>query len=421
MRVINYITARRTKLNGVPGLRVIQHQTRFVVPLVLVTLGLSFGVRVNKVAAQVPNQPTTNIPNNLPNLSLVPLVIVNIGSGELAFPVSSPTGAPRQIPEFFLPRSGSKEITVTTSGGNLKVNFFNSVPPGVPATAFQWQQTTLPAGNAVGRLEYSGCASCPSSFTLEVTAASNDTVHASAKITLTASGGRPTVNSVTTNGGDNVEPRFEIRFQGGTFDPSDSQVVGTYASGLKYRLIPDANSSFADGRMNVIIPRLEVDRTVRVSLVNPYGHSDITNVTLAREGSIENPVFEQVNASGEFPNGARIGDTFSVRHTNNGILDVSGTDDIPIHPLATSSSCNQRDYIFQGASVSWLDDHNQPVTTPGPLTIANQPPTNELLRSSVFNKIRVNWTLKARFGDVFYQVLYRGVEVVGVCSDRVIH
>jgi hypothetical protein len=378
-------------------------------------------------------EPTTPI-NKFPKLSLVPLVIVNIGSGEIAFPVSSPTGAPRPLPEFFLPRNGSKEITVTTSGGNVKVNFSNSVPPGVTATAFQWQQSSVPAGNAVGRLEYSGCASCPASFTLEVTAASNDIVHASAKITLTASTGRPAVSSITANGGDNIEPRFEVRFQRGTFDPSDSQIVGTYASGLKYRLIPDSNSQFTDGRMNVIVPRLEVDRTVRVALVNPYGSSGNTNVTLPQEGIIENPVFEQVNASGEFPNPASIGDTFSVKHTNNGLLDVSGTDDITIKPLTAASACNQRDYIFQSARVSWLGGEihvtssgsvtsqvpDQPVTTPGPITIASQPPTNALLRSPN-NKIRVNWTLKARFGDVFYQVLYRGVEVVGLCNDRVIH
>jgi len=379
--------------------------------------------------AQEPTTPVTNVPH----LSLIPLTIVNIGSGEIAAPVSSPTGAPRPLPEFFLPRSDSKEITVTTSGGNLKVNFFNSVPAGVPASAFQWEQATLPAGNAVGRLRYNGCASCPASFTLEITAASNTTVHASAKITLTASTGRPAMNSITANGGDNIEPRFEIRFQRGTFDPSDSQIVGTYASGLKYRLIPESNSQFTDGRMNVIVPRLEVDRAVKVALVNPYGRSDTTGVTLPQEGIIENPVFEQVNSSGEFPNAASIGDTFSVKHTNNGLLDVSDSDDIPIHPLATASSCNQRDYIFQSARVSWLGGEvhvsgsgsvtsqvpDQPVTTPGPITITSQPTPNSLLRSPN-NKIRVNWTLKARFGDVFYQVLYRGVEVVGVCNDRVI-
>ena len=383
----------------------------------MIFLGVLPGMRGSIAVAQNP-QPTTPT-TNVPKLSLIPLVILNIGSGEIAFPVSSPTGAPRPIPEFFLPRTGSKEITVTTSGGNVKVNFFNTVPPGVSATAFQWEQSSVPAGNAVGRLRYSGCASCPASFTLEVTASSNDIVHASAKITLTASSGRPVMNSITANGGDNIEPRFEIRFQRSTFDTSDSQIVGTYASGLKYRLIPESNSQFTDGRMNVIVPRLEVDRAVKVALVNPFGSSGKTNVTLPQEGGIENPAFEQVNASGEFPDQAHVGDTFSVKHTNNGLLSGSGTDDIPIQPLATASSCNQRDFIYLGASVSWLDDHNQPVTTPGPVTVAGQPPTNALLRSP-FNKIRVSFTLNARFGDVFYQVLYRGVEVVGVCSDRVI-
>src|SRR5262249_26114119 len=105
-----------------------------------------------------------------------------------------------------------------------------------------------------------------------------------------------------------------------------------------------------------------------------------------------------------------------------------------IQPLTSNSTCNQRDYIFQSAQVSWLADEvhvsnsgsvtgtvpDQPVTTPGPISIASQPPQNALLRSPN-NKIRVSFTLKARFRDVFYQVLYKGVEVVGVCSDRVIH
>jgi hypothetical protein len=389
---------------------------RAALALMALMVGVSIHTPNGRVAAQ---EPTTQV-TNLPHLSLVPLVILNIGSGEISFPVSSPTGAPRPIPEFFLPRNGAKEITVTTSGGSANVRFFNSVPPGVSSTAFQWQQSSLAAGNAVGRLEYSGCASCPASFTLEVTASSNDTVHASAKITLTASSGRPAVNGITANGGDQVEPKFEIRFQQSTFDTSDSQIVATYASGLRYRLIPESNTQIAEGRINVIVPRLEVDRTVRVALVNPFGSSGNTNVTLPQEGIIETPVFEQVNASGEFPNSAQVGDTFSVKHTNNGLLDGSGSDDITIQPLAASSSCNQRDYIFQSARVSWLDDHNQPVTTPGPISIVGQPATNASLRSPN-NKIRVNWTLKARFGDVFYQVLYRGVEVVGVCSDRVVH
>ena len=416
MQIITQISLFRTKVSFIQRGPRIRRNARSLSIFIVTLLVLLCGLFVNNVSGQEP----TTIVTNVPKLSLVPLAITNIGSGEVSAPVSSPSGAPRAIPEFFLPRTGSKEITVTTSGGNVKVSFFNSVPPGVPSTAFQWEQTTVPAGNAVGHLRYNGCASCPASFTLEVTASSNDTVHASAKINLTASSGRPVLDSITANGGDAVEPRFEIRFQRSTFDPSDSQIVGTYASGLRYRLLPEPNSQVADGRINVIVPRLEVNRTVRVALVNPYGSSGNANATLPQEGAIETPAFEQVNSSGEFPNFAQVGDTFSVKHTNNGLLDTSGTDDITIHPLTANPTCNQHDYIFQSVRVSWLDDHNQSVTTPGPISIVGQPATNAPLRSPN-NKIRVNWTLKARFGDVFYQVLYRGVEVVGICNDRVLH
>lgn len=414
MRITDQILSRKVNVMC-PGPRINRIARCLGMSIVTLLVPLC-GLFANQVAGQEPTTPITNIPK----LSLVPLAIVNIGSGEIGSPVSSPTGAPRAIPEFFLPRNGSQEISVITSGGSESVRFFNSVPAGVSAAAFQWEQTSVPAGNAVGHLRYRGCESCPASFTLEVTASSNNTVHASVKVNLTASSGRPVVESITANGGDGAEPRFEIRFQRFTFNPSDSQIVGTYASGLRYRLVPESNSQFANGRLNVIVPRLEVDRAVRVALVNPYGSSGNTNLTLPQEGIIESPAFEQVNASGEFPNSATVGDTFSVKHTNNGLLDGSGTDDITIQPLAANSSCNQRDFIFQGARVSWLDDHNQSVTTPGPISIVGQPTTNAPLRSPN-NKIRVNWTLKARFGDVFYQVLYRGVEVVGICNDRVLH
>jgi len=193
------------------------------------------------------------------------------------------------------------------------------------------------------------------------------------------------MNSITANGGDNIEPRFEIRFQRSTFDTSDSQIVGTYASGLRYRLIPEPNSQFSDGRMNVVVPRLEVDRTVRVALVNPYGSSANTNVTLPQEGIIENPVFEQVNASSVSPDPARIGDTFSVKHTNNGLLDQSGADDVAIQPLAANSTCNQRDFIYQGARVSWLADGN-PCLRLRDHNVASSRSTHHHARSDIHNE-----------------------------------
>src|ERR1700681_2573780 len=136
--------------------------TRLIVVMIFVgNLGMLSGA----VLTQTPQpQPI----NQLPKLSLVPLVIVNVGLDNQAQPISSPTGASRPAVEFLLPRNGTKEFSVTTSGGNISVRFSNSVPAGVSAGAFEWVQSEVPAGNAIGRLRYSGCPSCPSSFTLDI-------------------------------------------------------------------------------------------------------------------------------------------------------------------------------------------------------------------------------------------------------------
>lgn len=385
--------------------------------ILFATLAAHTGMVCNRLLAQEPRPVSVATPA-LPKLSLVPLVIVSVGVDNVAQPVSAPTGASRAPAEFVLPKTGSKEIAVTTSGGSIDVHFSDSAPAGVPANAFQWEQTSLPAGNATGRLRYSGCQGCPDSFTLHITASSNATVETSVKITLTASTARPVINGVTANGNDSVSPRFEVQFQRSTFDPSDSQVVATYASGLKYRLIPESNSQFSDGRMNVIVPRLEVNRGVKISLTNPYGTSSSSSITLPQQSS-ENPGFEQVNASGEFPESAQVNDTFSVKHSA-GPLSASGSDDITILPLANASVCDQQDFIYMGAKATWLDNNDHPSSTLGSVSIASQPPANAPLRSAN-NKVHVNWSLNGFSGDKFYQVAFSGVTVVGVCNDRVIH
>src|SRR5215831_5849688 len=91
--------------------------------VVVAYLGVGRKFVVNSVLAQNP-QPTT-INNNLPSLSLIPLTLLNVGVDNIAQPLSSPTGISRGPAEFFLPRSvskgGSKEITLTTSGGSISV------------------------------------------------------------------------------------------------------------------------------------------------------------------------------------------------------------------------------------------------------------------------------------------------------------
>src|ERR1700704_1594307 len=100
-------------------------------------------------------QAQTPEPPNGPRLSMIPLTMLSIGLDGVAQPVSSPTGVPHPPVEFFLPGTmaigHSKEFLVTTSGGNVNVRFAVSVPAGVPDSAFQWEQSEVPAGNAVGR------------------------------------------------------------------------------------------------------------------------------------------------------------------------------------------------------------------------------------------------------------------------------
>ncbi|HSP62981.1 MAG TPA: hypothetical protein VLQ90_08380, partial [Pyrinomonadaceae bacterium] len=184
--------------------------------------GANSGIPGNEAIAQKP-QPTK--PNNVPELSLVPLVILSVGLGNVSQPIGSPLGGPRPALEFLLPRfvpRGGSEFSVITSGGNVTVHFSDGVPAGVPASAFEWEQIEVPAGNAVGRLRYKGCSSCPASFTIDIGASSRESVHTAVKINLTTSTGRPALTSIAPDGDDaDGQPRFEIKFEGTTFDPAD--------------------------------------------------------------------------------------------------------------------------------------------------------------------------------------------------------
>jgi len=390
---------------------------------VALMLGGNPGLLGHEVLAQNPQPPLTKI-NPFPRVSVVPLVILNVGLDNVAQPVFSPTGASRPASEFLIPRNGSKEFTVTTSGGGEPTaHFLDSVPAGVPANAFQWVQNEVPAGNAIGRLRYSGCPGCPASFNLDIGAVSRDSVHTVVKINLTVSSGHPVVNSITED--DNgvvdgeIRPRFLIKFERSTFNPEDSQVIATYASGVRYRLIPNMLPGPGPGTMDVRIPRLEAGRSVKVSLVNEYGSVNST-VTLPAQLN-ENPPFSTVNTSIVSNPVLPTDRQFSVRHSNSGLLAIDGTDDNPIQPLATASACDRPDFIYTGAKVTWLDASGlHPTSEFGTVKITAQPPVNALLRAPN-NKIRVSWTLNGLHVDTWYNVAFSGVAVVGICSDRVIH
>lgn len=69
-----------------------------------------------------------------------------------------------------------------------------------------------------------------------------------------------------------------------------------------------------------------------------------------------------------------------------------------------------------------LDDFTRPVNTPtghGTVSVTGNPPVNSLLRAPN-NKVALRYALPELHPDRFYQVLFEGVEIIGVCSDRVV-
>ena len=359
---------------------------------------------------------------NVPHLSLVPLTLVSVGLDDVSKPFSSPTGVAFPTPEFFVPRNGTKTLDFITSGGNVNVNFSDSVASGVPASAFEWVQQRVPAGNAVGHLKYNGCASCPASFTLSVTAASNNTVTGLVKLNVTASSGKPQLTSINRSGGTEVRPRFEIKFAAGTFDPSDSEAIANYGSSLKYRLIPEAASNFANGSMLVVIPRLKASRNVQIVLRNHYGSSNTLGVDLPIQQVENGPLqFNCINCSTVFGD-ANIHDEYSVKHSNIGPLDASGTDEITIAPLRSGqTACDQSDVIYHTALVRWIHDdgYSGDTADQGTVTVSSHPPTDQLLRAPQ-NKIQIAWKLKGFKGERWYQVMFGVIDVVGVCQNRIV-
>jgi len=359
---------------------------------------------------------------NVPHLSLVPLTLISVGLDDVAKPFSSPTGIAFPTPEFFVPRNGTRSLDFITNGGNINVNFSNSLPPGVPASAFEWVQPRVPAGNAVGHLRYNGCQSCPASFTLSVTASSNNTVHGQVKLNATASSGKPKLTSISRSGGTEVQPRFEIKFAAGTFDPADSEAIANYGNNLKYRLIPEAASNFAGGSMLVVIPRLKASRNVQVLLRNPYGSSNSLSVELPVQQVENGPLqFNCINCSTVFGD-AHLHDEYSVKHNNIGAFDASGTDDLTIAPLRSGQTpCDQPDVIYHTARARWIHDDGYSGDTDdqGTVTVSSNPPTDQLLRAPQ-NKIQIAWRLKGFKGEKWYQVVFGVIDVVGVCQNRIV-
>src|SRR5215470_2764804 len=62
-------------------------------------------------AVALAQEPTTRV-TNVPDLSLEPLVILNVSVDGVGQGVFSPTGLSRPTPEFFIPRNGSKTFVV---------------------------------------------------------------------------------------------------------------------------------------------------------------------------------------------------------------------------------------------------------------------------------------------------------------------
>jgi hypothetical protein len=346
-------------------------------------------------------------------------------------PTGSFTEVPRPAPNFKVPRNGrTKTFEFRTRDGRGNVRFSHAAPASVPATAFTWLQDSGASPNAVGRLRYNGgCDNCPNTFTFTVSATDGfDTRGAQVELTMTFSTAIPNLISITRTPGDtnNIEPRFDITFEPSTFDSRDRQLIAIYSGGLRYRLLPDAVSSLGPGTLRAAVPRMKLDRSVQIGLINPFGQAT-GNVQLPAQSGEGTPAFECINCSTPCVNcsGAftvPLGDNYSISHNHFTALGASGNDEVRITPLQTGATpCNQQDFIYTGSRISILSlsGNNPPVSSPGSVSITSQPPTNEPLRSSN-NSIRVAWSKPGLVSDWWYQVAIKGARVLGVCSNRVV-
>ena len=125
--------------------------------------------------------------------------------------------------------------------------------------------------------------------------------------------------------------------------------------------------------MFVVAERLKADRNIQVFLRNGYGASSSTAVQLPLQQKENNPSFESVNSSTVFGS-VGVNDNFSVKHTNSGAFAINGTDEITITPVQTgTTACDQNDFIYIGASASWINGDGAPQSSLGTVTIASQP------------------------------------------------
>ena len=112
-----------------------------------------------------------------------------------------PGQSPAPVPEFTFPRTPNTNtswvLEIRTLDGRGLITFSNTVPAGVPPSAFQWEQTGGVSPGTVGRLRYNGCgAGCAASITFQVSVRdsmdfSGGAASGQIKLNLTASNDRP--------------------------------------------------------------------------------------------------------------------------------------------------------------------------------------------------------------------------------------
>ena len=177
--------------------------------------GMVFFFSVIDVAPALaqPQPQTPEVPDLKP---LVRLTTVSLNGG-VQRPLTSLGSLPAPVPEFTFPRTPNTGtpwvLEVRTMDGRGLITFSNTVPAGVPPSAFQWEQSGGVSPGTMGRLRYNGCgAGCAASITIQVTVRDSMDFSGGAssgqiKLNLTASNDRPSNVSITRNGGTTIRPR----------------------------------------------------------------------------------------------------------------------------------------------------------------------------------------------------------------------